>query len=162
MSRRRTRSRATRRRWLLGLLLVTGAAVYGGFSASAFSTGDVDRTAAADVTTDDSGACSIDAATAVHANSTERLVAVTNHLGRPVSVTVTLRDDSTHIGELVVDGSHTGDTASFDLSMGETQSVDIDVPDDDSLVGEEAFFHVEATDSGLDVAATDRSVPVEA
>lgn len=136
--------------------------MYGGFSATAFSTGDAARETTADVTTDGSGACSLDAAAAVHVNSTERLVTVTNHLGRPVSVTVTLRDDSTHLGDLVVDGTTAGDTASFDLPESESQRVDIDVPDDSSLDGETVFFHVEATDSGLDVAATDRSVPVEA
>lgn len=161
MSRRRSRRRGSRsRRWLLALLVV-GVATYGGLSTAAFSTADVDRQTATDVVDDGNGAHALDVASAVYVNSTSTLVTVTNRLGRSATVTVTLRDDSTHVGDLVVDGATAGNQTSFDLAAGDSQSVKIDVPDDDSLVGETVYFHVDAADPGLDVSASDRSTTVE-
>lgn len=161
MSRRRTRRRGSRsRRWLIALL-IAGVLTYGGLSTAAFSTADVDRRVSADVVSDANGAHALDVASAVRINSTDTLVTVTNRLTRPVTVTVTLRDDSTHLGDLVVDGNTEGNRTSFDLAAGDSQAVKIDVPDDGSLVGEEVYFHAEAADPGLDVAATNRSATVE-
>ncbi|PSQ16740.1 hypothetical protein BRD00_09960 [Halobacteriales archaeon QS_8_69_26] len=79
-----------------------------------------------------------------------------------MTVTVALRSNSTNLGDLVVDGTNHGNEVTFTLGESGTESVKLSVPDDDSLVGETVYFHVNASASGLDVSATDRSVPVEA
>lgn len=133
----------------------------GGAYSAAFSTGATDRGASVDVTSDESGAHGLDVAGSVHVNSTDPMVNVTNRLGRSTTVTVTLADNSTHMGDIVVDGVNEGDQASFSLSAGDTKRIKLDVPDDSSLVGETVYFHVNASGEGLDVSAPDRSVPVE-
>lgn len=164
MRRRRSRGRRPSTPWglvfgLAGvcLLLVGGA----GIESTAFDTAATPRGATADVTIDESGVHTLDAAQAVHTNATEPLVNVTNRLTRDVSVTVALRDDSTGTGDLVVEGVRQGDVATFTVRDGDERTVEIDVPDDGSLVGETVYFHVNATATGLDVRAPDRSAPVE-
>lgn len=148
---------------VVGLVLVVCLLVgNAGVESAAFSTATVPREATADVTIDDSGAHSLDTAQSVHVNSTEPLVNVTNRLARDVSVTASLRDDSTHIGDLVVGDTNEGDVATFTLRTDDTRTVEIDVPDDGSLDGETVYFHVNATATGLDVSASDRSAPVNA
>lgn len=165
MRRRRSRRRgrrAGRTVGLLALLLVMGfVAGAGGVHSAAFSTAAGDRASSVDVTTDDSGAHTLDTAGSVHVNSTEPMVNVTNRLGRSTTVTVSLADNSTHMGDIVVDGVNESDQASFSLSSGDTKRVKLDVPDDSSLVGETVYFHVNASDEGLEVSAPDRSVPIE-
>lgn len=150
--------------WLLlvvGALLVTAAVVgSGGVGTASFDTAEADRGSTANVTGDEAGAHSLDVAAAVHVNSTEPLVNVTNHLGQQVTVTVTLREDSEHIGDLVVDGTVAGNSTSFTLSEGATQTVEIDIPDDSSLDTETVYFHANASGSGIEVTAPDRSAPV--
>ncbi|MFB6303369.1 MAG: hypothetical protein ABEH78_10985 [Haloferacaceae archaeon] len=170
MTRKRKRRRSRRRRLstlcalligLAGVWVVLAAGGGGGVASTAFSTATAPRGATADVTIDSSGAHSLDTAQSVHTNSTEALVNVTNRLARDASVTVALRDDSTGTGDLVVDGSKQGDIATFTLSRGGAQTVEIEIPDDSSLVGETVYFHVNATATGLDVRAPDRSAPIE-
>ena len=145
---------------LLAVALVVVWIGGGGISAVSFTAGDVQRSAAADVTSDPLGAHAIDAASAVSVNATDPLANVTNRLGRGVTVTVRLRDDSTHVGDLVVDGTTVGNEATFALAQGATETVSIAVPDDSSLATESVYFHVNATASGIDVSAPGRRVEV--
>lgn len=133
----------------------------GGVHTAAFSTATADRGSSVDVTSDESGAHTLEVAGSVHVNSTESIVNVTNRLGRSTTVTIALADNSTHLGELVVDGVDEGDRASFSLSAGDTKRVDLSVPDDSSLVGETVYFHVNASTDGLDVSAPGRSASIE-
>jgi len=133
----------------------------GGVHSAAFSTATADRGSSVDVTSDEVGAHTLDVAGSVHVNSTEPLVNVTNRLGRSTTVTVTLADNSTHLGDIVVDGVDESDQASFSLATGDTKRVDLDVSDDSSLVGETVYFHVNASGTGLDVSAPARRVPIE-
>lgn len=161
----RSRRRGTRRTSaglavgvaLVCLLLAGGA----GVASMAADTATVPRPASVDVTVDASGAHSLDTARAVHVNSTERLVDVTNELDRDVSVTVALRDDVTHVGHLVVDGVDEGNSVTVPLAKGATERVKIAVRDDGSLVGDAVYFGVNATAPGLDVSAPDRSAPIQ-
>lgn len=133
----------------------------GGAHSAAFSTATTDRAASANVTTDGSGAHTLDIAGSVHVNATDPMVNVTNQLGDSVTVTVTLTENSTGKGDLVVDGVNENDQASFSLSTGDTKRVELDVPDNSSLVGETVYFHVNASGGGIDVSAPDRSVPID-
>lgn len=164
MSRRRTRRRGSGPWSTLTVvsLLVLAGFLIGGVDSAAFDSGTASRGAAVDVTLDETGVHSLDTAGAVRVDATEPLVNVTNYLGRPVTVTVSLREDSTHVGDLVVDGVDEGDETSFSLGRDATETVSIGVVNDSSLDGETVYFHANATATGLSVSAPDRSVPVEA
>lgn len=166
MSGRRSRRRGSRSP-IPTLVLIVGAAIvvvaaFGGAGAgsASFDTAQVDRNGAVNVTDDASAAHALDTADAVHLNTTEPLVNVTNRLGTDVTVTVGLRDDSTHIGDLVVDGTVVGNETSFSLAAGATRTVELKVPDDSTLSSETVYFHVNASGDGIEVTAPDRSVPV--
>lgn len=166
MTRRRRRSRGGRS-WLtpfvVGLVLVVVIGASGvGLKSVAYSSSSTPRATTADVVVDESGVHALDTTQAVHLNSTEALVNVTNHHTREVSVTVSLRDDSTHLGDLVLDGASVGNSATFSLTNTATQTVEIRVPDDGSLDGETVYFHVNASTTSYSVSAPDRSAPVEA
>lgn len=146
---------------MVGALLVTAAVVgSGGVGTASFDVAESDRGSMANVTSDESGAHSLDVAQAVHINATESLVNVTNRLGQEVTVTVTLRDDSAHLGDLVIDGTVVGNSTSFTLTQGATQTVSIEIPDDSSLSTETVYFHANASGSDIEVTAPDRSAPV--
>lgn len=162
--RRRSRSRGTK--YPLWTAVVVAASLLavaagGGIGAGAFSTADVDRQSSIDVASDPEGALGVDTATAVHVNSTERLVNLTNRLGRETTVTVELRSGSKDRGDLVVDGVNEGNRTSRTLGPGESVQIDVSVPDDGSLVGESIRFDVRGSATGLRVSANDRSVPIE-
>ncbi|QLG63212.1 hypothetical protein [Halorarum salinum] len=132
----------------------------GGMATASFTTVDAPRNSAVDVTSDELGAHSLDVAQSVFINSTSSLVTVTNRLGRDVTITVGLRDDSEHIGDLVVDGTVVGNATSFTLTQGTERTVQIEIPDDASLTDETVYFYVDASAPGLEVTAPDRSAPV--
>jgi len=165
MSRRRTRRRGSgpwRALAVLVLLALAGfVAGAGGVDSAAFDSGHVARNTAVDVTIDETGIHALDTARAVHVDSTDPLVNVTNYLGQPVTVTVALRNDSTVIGDLVVGGVDENERASFSLGRDATETVSIRIANDSSLAGETVYFHANATATGLSVSAPDRSVPVE-
>ncbi|WP_336024641.1 hypothetical protein [Halobellus salinisoli] len=132
----------------------------GGMGTASFSTSDTPRENVVNVTSDESAAHSLDVASAVHINATDPLVNVTNRLEEDVTVTVTLRSDSTQIGDLVVDGTNDGNETTFTLAEQNTQTVKIMIPDDTSLTTETVYFHVSATAPSLEVSAPDRNAPV--
>ena len=150
-----------------GLLLLAGGIVLiafvigsGGMGTASFSTADVPRENVVNVVVDESAAHGLDVAPAVHINATDPLVNVTNQMGRDVTVTVTLRSDSTDIGDLVVDGTNEGNETTVTLAEQDTQTVNIRIPDDTSLTTETVYFRVSATAPGLEVTAPDRNAPV--
>lgn len=152
-----------------GLLLIAGGIIIiafvlgsGGMGTASFSTGEASRGNSVNVAADETAAHSLDVATAVHINATDPLVNVTNRLGQDVTVTVTLRSDSTHIGDLIVDGANHGDETTFALAEQQTKTVKIQIPDDTSLTTESVYLHVSATAPGLEVSAPDRNVSVNA
>lgn len=128
---------------------------------ASFTTADASRNSAVDVTSDELSAHTLDVASSVRINSTGPLVNVTNRLGRDVTITVGLRGDSEHIGDLVVDGTVVGNDTSFTLAEGAVQTVEIEIPDDGSLTNETVYFYVDASASGLEVTAPDRSATVD-
>lgn len=162
-SRRRTRRRSESRSPIItvsAILIVVALVVGVSLPASSFTHGELPRSSGVNVTSDENAALGLDTAQTVYINDTSNLVTVTNQLGNDVTITVTLRDDSTHIGDLVVDGETHGNETSFSLARGSTETVRIQVPDDSSLADENAYFHVRASVSGLTVKALDRHAQV--
>lgn len=162
-SRRRTRRRSGTRSPIVtvsAVLIVVVLVVGVSLPASSFTHGELPRGAGVNVTSDENAALGLDAAQTVYINDTSDLVTVTDQLGSDITVTVTLRDDSTHIGELVVDGEKHGNETSFSLAKGGTETVQIQIPDDSSLTDETVYFHVEATAPGITVKTHDRSAQV--
>lgn len=149
-------------------LIVSGIVVLavmfggGGMATASFSTADAPRSGSVDVVVDESAANALDVAPAVHIGSTDPLVNVTNRLGQAITVTVQLRADSTHIGDLVVDGTNAGNETTFNLAEENTETVKITIPNDTSLTSEIVYFHVHASAPGLEVSAPDRNAPVDA
>ena len=169
MSPRRTRRRSSGRNrpgTLLGLVSVLLLAIviinYGVFSAGAFRSSTLSRTSSADVVSDADAIHGLNQARAVHINSTDPLVNVTNRFEHSVTIMVSLRTDSTSIGDLVVGGSPTGSEAVFTLNSRETRTVSIAIPDNATLAEETVHFSVDASAPGFTVTAADRSVPVNA
>ena len=113
-----------------------------------------------DVTSDELGAHALDVAPSVYINSTNPLVNVTNRLGQDVTITVCLRGDSGHIGDLVVDGVAVGNETSFTLAEGAERTVKIQIPDDSALTDEIVYFSVDASAPGVEVTAPGRRAPV--
>lgn len=145
-----------------GLILLSVVAGSGGLGAASFSTSDAPRSGSVDVVSDPTAALSMDVASSVHINSTDPLVTVTNQLAKSVTVTVELRDDSTHIGDLVLDGTVVGNTTTFTLAETNSQTVDITIENDSTLTSERVYFHVSGSASGIAVSAPDRNAEVNA
>ena len=163
--RRRTRRRSQTRHPLVtacGVLLVVVLVVGVSLPAASFTHSEAPRGASVDVASDGNAALTLDTAQAVYSNDTSKLVGVTNHLGRDVTVTVTLHSDSTGIGDLVVDNTTHGDEASFTLPRGANETVRIKIPDDSALTDEVVSFHVTGSAPGLTANARNRSAPVNA
>lgn len=128
---------------------------------AAFTTAEIGRNSDVDVVTDPNAVLGIDTASNVHINSTETLVNTTNGFNQTVTVTVELRTSSTDRGDLVVNGENKGDQVSLSLSQDESANIQLAVPDDSSLVGKSAHFDIRASNSGLQVKAPNRSVPIK-
>lgn len=154
--RSRRRNRSTGALAAVALLLIGSLVV----PAGSFSTAGADRSAALNVVSDSEGSLGLDAAQSVTTGRTDRLVTVTNDLGTDVTVTVRLRSDSVERGDLVVDDATAGNETSFSLRAGDAQTVEIDVPSDATLDGERAYFHANASGTGLTVRAPDRYAPI--
>lgn len=144
----------------VGVVLLGSVVGGGALATGSFTTGHAPRGTAVNVTADERAAHALSIPPSVRVNDTTPLVNVTNRLGRDTTVTVTLRDDSQDAGDLVVDGSASGDRASVFLPVGATETVSIAVPDDDTLVGVEVYFHVDADADGFAVSAPDRNTTV--
>ena len=151
-----------------GLVLILSGVVVlavvfgsGGMGTASFSTSEAPRGGSVNVVADESAAHALDVAPAVHVDSTDPLVNVTNLLGQDVTVTVQLRADSTDIGDLVVDGTNDGNETTFALAEKSTQTVKLTITNDSSLSTEIVYFHVYGSAPGVEVSAPDRNVPVD-
>lgn len=165
--RSRRRPRSPRRSWsktlaVCGALVLVVVVVATTVPAASFTHGEASRSAAVSVASDGNAPLRIDTASAVTINDTSDMVNVTNGLGRGVTLTVSIRSDSTDEGDLVVDGTNYGDQVSVSLADDATETVRVSVPDNDSLTDEVLYFHVTASAQGLEVNANDRSVPIDA
>lgn len=165
MTRRRPRSpRESRSRILTvcGVVLVVLVVVGATLPAASFTRSQADRSSAVSVANDDNAVLSLDTASEVTINGTSDLVNVTNGFGQSVTLTVSIRSDSTDEGDLVVDGTNHGDEVSLSLADGATETIRVEVPDDSTLTDEVLYFHVAASAPGLEVTANNRSVPINA
>ncbi|MBX0323018.1 hypothetical protein EGH21_08260 [Halomicroarcula sp. F13] len=126
--------------------------------AASFTTAEVGRGATISVVDDSNAIHNLAVASSATIGQTSRLVTVTNDLGTDVSVEIALRADSTDKGDLVVDGTSVGDSYTFSLATGTSREIDIDVVSDSTLDGEQIYFGVNATGTGLTVTAPDRNV----
>lgn len=144
---RRTRSRGggRRRRYLL-VLLALAVVLATASPTGSFSTGAVDRTTGVDVVGDGDAIVTLDIDENLTAGQSQRLVTTTNHVGREVTVTVTLANES--YGSLQ-DNDETGDTVSFALAEGGTQQIDVDLTCDPA-VGETIQFRIQADGADFD------------
>lgn len=144
-------------------LLVTGLLVSTvGPPSGAFDAGTVNRSSAIGVADDPDGVQQLDVTTALASGSENCLVEVTNRFGQDVTVTVSLRDDSTTYGTLnvSVDGrTVSGDTVEFALPAGTAQTVEMDV--EPGTAGNTTAFDVTATGDGLDASTPNRQAPIE-
>jgi len=156
--RRRTHPR--HRNWWRVALVVSIAVLLGAtvLPAGSFTTAEVNRGVTASVVDDSNAIHNLAVASSVTIGQTSRLVTVTNDLGRDVSVEVALRADSTDKGDLVVDGTNVGDSYTFSLATGTSREIDIAVVSDSTLDGQQIYFGVNATATGLTVTAPDRDV----
>lgn len=137
---------------LLAALVVAPAVVPG---TASFTAGDVPRSASVDVSRDEDSLLELDAAAAVTAGETDRLVNVTNHFGADATVTVTLRSNST--ADLVYDGTNVGDQTTFTLGPGSTGRVSVAVANGTT---DPVRFDVDASTTGVTVHAPGREVTV--
>ncbi|WP_435102234.1 hypothetical protein [Halarchaeum sp. P4] len=164
MSRRRTRARShgggrtTLATAVVAVALVVALA-YGAAGTGAFTTGMVDRGSSVPVASDANGLLALDVASSVTANTTSRLVTVTNNLGQQADVTVTLRGDARANATLVVDGTSVGDSASVTVADGANRTIDVAV-DADAPDGSTVRFDVDADADGVTVSAPDRTTTV--
>lgn len=161
MSRRRSRERSRR---VLPVVVVVLAVVLAGATllpASSYSTGDADRGATVGVTEDSQAILALDTSTGVRIGNTDRLVDVTNNLPSTATVTVTLSNDAATMADLVVDGVVVGDEYSLELDSTASVSIDVQIPDDQSYVGEQIVFDTSADSVDIDAVAANRSAPIE-
>lgn len=157
------RSRRRSRRVLPALVLLLGVLLAGAtlLPAASYSTGDVGRGATVGVTDDPQAILALDTAAGVRINHTDQLVVVTNDLEGAATVTVTLSDDSATKADLAVDGALVGDEYTVDLNRTESVAIDVDIPNDDSYVGDDIVFDVSADGVDIDATASNRTATIE-
>lgn len=137
------------------LAIAAGVAVWSlGVPATAYTSADVGRDATADVVADEKGALGLNTSGSVATGQVSDLFTLTNRLGATANVTVTLASGSTGAGDLVVGGTDEGDEATFDLLQGNSQTVEFDTACDDSLVGTDVTYTVNASTGGVEGVAT--------
>lgn len=141
---------------LIAVVLVAGLLVGPGpVGLEAFSTGGVDRQGSLTTVGDGAGGATLDPYHGMQSGEQCKLVDVTNSLGTDLSVTVSLRSDSTGYGNLTIGNGDEGDDVTFSLGVGATQRVDIQLATnlDD---GTKVYFHVNATSAPVEFTGTDR------
>ncbi|WP_254534838.1 hypothetical protein [Halomarina litorea] len=147
---------------LCGLVLIGVLVVSASLPAASFTQGEASRGANLNVVGDTNGALKINSSKSVYINDTSDLVTITNHLGRDVTITVTLRNDSIPIGDISAGSVNYSNETTFTVAQGTAETVQIKIPDDSSLTDEIVYFHITASAPGLTVKALDREVQVNA
>lgn len=166
-NRSRRRRRGPRRAGFVSwsLVLLTAILLVGtGVPGVAFDTGSGHRGASIDAVDDIDGAATLNVTSALQEGTDAQcLVQITNHLGKDVTLNVSLRSDSTQLGELQRNddnlGLQKGDSIEFDLADGAAKTVNMNV--DSGTAGNTTYFHVRATASGLSVELNDRNAPIQ-
>lgn len=164
MSRRRDQTRSPYTTTIIVLLtvaIILAAFGYGPTRSASISTENLPRAGSINVVNDTQATTGVAVAEVVHINSTERLANVTNRVGRDATVTIRLRGDSTHLGNLVIAGKNQGNATTFALGHGRTQAVDITILDDESFRGETVYFDIDVSASGFNAAVHGRGVLIE-
>ena len=159
MRRQRQSRRGSRGRWsTLCIAITAGLLVLTVVSApiASFSTGHVDRAQTLGVASDPNAALALENSVTMHTGNTCSLVNITNNLDADLTVIVTLRDDSTKYGGLVVEGQQHGDSVEFVLLSGAEKQVSLDVAADGSYDGADVFYHVTATAPAMHATAGNR------
>lgn len=138
--------------------LVVVGAVLSGIPAASFTSADLTRGSSATVVDDPTGVLSLDVAASVQKNNRERLVDVTNNLGKTVSVTVTLQDGSQ--GDLYIgSGDTTGsDSVTFNLADGATQTIEVQTTGNPNT---DMYFDVTATATAIDITMNNRFTTIQ-
>lgn len=146
---------------LIAVVLVAGLLVGpGSIGLEAFSVGGLDRQGSLTTVGDGSGGATLDPYHGMQSGEQCKLVDVTNSLGTELSVTVSLRSDSTGDGNLTTGNGNAGDDVTFSLGVDATQQVEIQLESnlDD---GTKVYFHVNATSAPVELSATDRYSTVD-
>lgn len=146
----------------LGLVVAVIVALTGPPGA-AYTTGQFGRATSIDAVADIDGVVKLNTTSELQEGTNDQcLVRITNYLGKEVTANVSLRNDSTHLGELRREddilGLQRGDTLEFPLADGESKTVFMDV--ETGTAGNTTYFHVTATATGLSVELNDRSAPI--
>lgn len=156
---RRSRSRgAPALMTAVAVVVIVGLAC-GGAGTGAFSTGAFDRGSAIPVESDADGLLGLDIASSVGANTTSRLVTVSNHFDSQIEVTVALRGNATEDADLVVDGTTVGDSTTVSVAAADKRTVDVAV-DAGVENGTALRFDVDASGDSIGVSAHNRSTTI--
>lgn len=141
---------------LIAILLVAGLLVGPGpIGTEAFSTGGVDRQGSLTTVDDGSSGATLDPYHGMQSGEQCKLVDVTNSLDTDLTVTVSLRSDSTGYGNLTIGNGNEGNDVTFSLGVDATQRVEIQL-DSNLDDGTKVFFHVDGTSAPVDFSVTDR------
>lgn len=160
--RSRTRRRSSGRTSRLVVAACVGLLLLGaGTSVGSFSTGQIGTSATSDVVDDPVATLALDNHSAMQTGETCKLADVTNNFDQDVTVTVSLRDDSTQYGNLTLGNGREGDTVEFVLAAGAEERVGMEIDDNSAYDGDDVFYHVNATGSSIGVAATDRHSTID-
>ncbi len=154
----RSRRRRTVRRSLTAVLLagVVVSVAVSAVPASSYSTGTAQRGSSVAVASDETAVVGLDVATSVKKGGVHPLVNVTNRMGVPLTVTVTLTNPNT--GELYYDGTKRGSSATFTLGAAGTPTAQVAVKV--SKKPDVIAFDVTAESNGASVRAANRRVNV--
>ncbi len=151
--RRRRRRGGTHKRLLVvtSIVLIFVGSAAGAVSTGAFTTLNSNSGANVGAAGGADAFLGLDIADSVSVNTNDRLVTVTNNLGSPMTITVSLQ--SSNAGTLFAPGQQ-GSTVSFNLGVSSSETVDIE-----ASPGAAVSFTITADAGGTTVEGT-RTVPV--
>lgn len=156
-SRRRSGSRAARTAVLLVAALLV---LQGPVGLVAYTSGQVERLPGLAVVGDRNGGIDIYPHHKMNSGETCTLADLTNNLDTDLTVTVSLREDSTQYGNLTLGSGSLGNETTFTLAAGASEKVGIELGTD-IVDGTKVYFHVNATSEPVGLNATDRYSTVD-
>lgn len=155
--RRRSRRRSGGPWQLVSVVVVASLLVLTLMPPSAsFDTGSASSANAIPVVDDEAAIHALSNHSAMKTGETCKLVTVTNNFDRSVSVTVSLRDDSTKYGNLTLGNGREGNETTFTLGAGAGETVGLETDNVSSYDGDDVYFHANATGDAVDVVAMNR------